>query len=253
MTRTLTELQDIDCLRHIAKFLETPMSHAVASPHWPAAIRSLIDRLTAPEPQSFEIGPDETSSIEPKAVFGDATGNSIASIKGQDRSKPTPAEPDVEPLIAKLLDAHKWVLSNVGKMLCFEFPALATTLLDVAMYLDSLRTRTQPAGVDREKLQNTVREAIRRPTVNYKCACFVDGASVEQRVKCNGVCEEAVTRISTAVIAALPQMGKVPTREQIALKILNPDYPLALEAGKRNEGWKECLRKADAILALWEK
>ena len=54
-------------------------------------IIAIIDRLTAPEPQSFEIGPDKTSSIEPKAVFGDATGNSIASVQGQDRSKPTPA------------------------------------------------------------------------------------------------------------------------------------------------------------------
>jgi hypothetical protein len=44
--------------------------------------------------------------------------------------------------------------------------------------------------------------------------------------------------------------GWRPTREQIALKILNPDYPLTVETARRNESWKECLRKADAILAL---
>ena len=140
-------------------------------------IIAIIDRLTAPEPQSFEIGPDKTSSIEPKAVFGDATGNSIASVQGQDRSKPTPAaEPDRE-------------ISNP------RMHARKTDRVEIdgpSGFVHQRRARTQPAGVDKEALYQAVANHFEPPRT-WEWNEVVD-----------------------FILAALPQMGKSgPSHEAI--------------------------------------
>lgn len=52
-------------------------------------------------------------------------------------------------------------------------------------------------------LRNTIREALRRPG-GKSCSCFADQNApvldlINKRARCNGVCEDAVERVATAI------------------------------------------------------
>ena len=129
-----------------------------------------------------EIGPDKTSSNEPKAVFGDATGNSIASVQGQDRSKPTPAEPELRARTKSAGVDEDVVKHMVSRFLGWKLPKDFNPDGGVRFhpwYSDSMRN--EPSGTNLFTSQQA----------------------------------EAMVRYMLEGLAALPQMAKVPSEAQL--------------------------------------